>query len=322
VRSTGIYCRPGCPSRRPQREQVRFFEKPRQAEQAGFRACLRCRPLDLPETSLAERARQWIGAHPDDPFTLESLGVELGVSPSHLQRRFKAELGVSPREYAEARRFELARERLRAGDDVTRALYDAGYGSSSRFYEQAQGQLGMAPGAYRQGGKGIMIDYTIVDSPLGRLLIAATERGLCAVSLGSSDAALDAFLRDEFPAADLRRDDEALQGAADALLAHLGGEQPSLDLPLDVAGSDFQRRVWEMLRMIPYGETRSYAEVAEAIGQPKAVRAVAQACGSNRLAVVIPCHRVVRSDGGLGGYRWGVERKETLLGAERAARSA
>src|SRR5579884_150497 len=220
VRSTGVYCRPSCPSRRPRREQVRFFSRAAEAERAGFRACRRCRPNEAVPATLAERARAWIDAHPDETFTLESLGSELRASPSYLQRSFKTALGVSPREYAESRRFAAARERLRAGDDVTRALYDAGYGSSSRFYEQAREQLGMAPGAYRRGGKGVTIAYTIVDCPLGRLLVAATERGLCAVSLGSSDAPLEAFLRDEFPAADLRRDDQRLADVVAALLAH------------------------------------------------------------------------------------------------------
>ena len=323
VRSTGIYCRPGCPARRPGRAQVRFFDEPDAAERAGFRACRRCQPRDsAARASLAERARQWIEAHGDEPFTLAELGRELGVSPAHLQRTFTAAVGVSPRQYAEARRFQAAKERLRAGDDVTRALYDAGYGSSSRFYEQANGQLGMAPGAYRRGGQGVSISYTIVDCPLGRLLVAATGRGICAVSLGGSDTALEAFLREEYPAAQIERDDAALREPVTALLAHLDGRQAALDLPLDVAGTDFQRRVWETLRMIPYGETRSYAQVAEAIGQPRAVRAVAQACGGNRAALVIPCHRVVRSDGSLGGYRWGVERKQALLATERTARSA
>ncbi|HET7035953.1 MAG TPA: bifunctional DNA-binding transcriptional regulator/O6-methylguanine-DNA methyltransferase Ada [Thermomicrobiaceae bacterium] len=324
VRSTGIYCRPGCPARRPGRAQVRFFDGPDAAEQAGFRACRRCQPRESARAhpSLAERARRWIEAHGDEPFTLARLGRELGVSPAHLQRTFTAAFGVSPRQYAEARRFQAVKERLRAGDDVTRALYDAGYGSSSRFYEQANGQLGMAPGAYRRGGQGVSIAYTIVDCPLGRLLVAATARGICAVSLGVSDEALETFLREEFPAAEIERDDAALRDPAAKLLAHLDGRQAALDLPLDVSGTDFQRQVWETLRMIPYGETRSYAEVAEAIGQPRAVRAVARACGSNRAALVIPCHRVVRSDGSLGGYRWGVERKEALLSTEREARSA
>ncbi|HUX86806.1 MAG TPA: bifunctional DNA-binding transcriptional regulator/O6-methylguanine-DNA methyltransferase Ada [Chloroflexota bacterium] len=323
VRSTGVYCRPTCPSRRPGRLQVHFYADGSEAQQAGYRPCLRCQPDAIaPSRALTLRTRAMIEAHLDEPLTLQQLGEALGVSPSHLQRSFTREVGMSPRQYAEAIRFERAKARLRAGDNVTTAIFDAGYGSSSRFYAHASDQLGMTPGTYRQGGTGVRISYTIIDSPFGRLLAAATDRGVCAISLASSDEALEALLRAEYPTANLERDDSALRSIASALLRHLDGWPSELSVPLDVPGTDFQQRVWSALRTIPYGETLSYSEVASAIGQPTATRAVARACGSNRVAIVIPCHRVVRRDGGLGGYRWGAERKQALLDGERTARLA
>jgi AraC family transcriptional regulator of adaptative response/methylated-DNA-[protein]-cysteine methyltransferase len=299
---------------------VRFFSGGKEAQAAGFRPCRRCRPEEAAQPTLAQRAAEWIQAHLDEPLTLEQLGAAVGASPAHLQRSFKRELGLSPRQYAEALRFERAKEGLRSGDDVTTAIYDAGYGSSSRFYERAGARLGMTPDTYRRGGAGMTIRYTIVDSPFGRLLAGTTERGLCAVSLAEDDATLEGFLRAEYPAAEVIRDDETLQPTVTALLDRLDGRSPAPELPLDLAGTDFQRRVWEVLRTIPYGETRSYAQIASALDQPQAVRAVAQACGSNRVALVIPCHRVVRSDGSPGGYRWGVERKQAILERERLSR--
>lgn len=318
VQTTGVYCRPSCPSRRPRRERVAFFSGPEAAETAGFRACRRCEP-GKPTTArdeLVERARQWIEDHADETVRLADLGRELGVSPYHLQRTFKRALGFTPRQYAEARRLASLKARLRAGEEVTSALHGAGYGSSSRLYEHAHARLGMTPSTYRRGGKGVLVKYTIVDCPLGRLIVGATERGICAVGLSSSDQDLEAFIRAELPAAQIDRDDAALSPLAQALLAHLEGGRAELDLPTDAQGTTYQRKVWDALRMIPYGETRTYSDVAAALGEPRAMRAVARACAANPLAVVVPCHRVLRKDGHLGGYRWGLERKAALLERE------
>lgn len=319
VKSTGIYCRPSCPSRRPRQEQVAFFDRPEAAEQAGFRACRRCHPNGTvepdPQVQLVERACQYIEGRAE-PVTLADLGVAVGSSPYHLQRTFKRIMGISPRQYAEAHRLDRLKAGLRDGDDITGALYDAGYGSSSRLYERSNAELGMTPAAYQRGGTAMQIHYTITNSPFGRLLVAATERGVCAVSLGDDDAALEAELRSEYPAAEITRDNARLNQWVAALIAHLSGEQPRLSLPLDIQATAFQRRVWQALQAIPYGSTQSYREVAEAIGAPTAARAVAQACATNPVALVIPCHRVVRAGGELGGYRWGVSRKQALLARE------
>ena len=324
VRSTGIYCRPSCPSRKPNREQVVFFAQPDAAEEAGFRACRRCHPESdsqhEPHLELVERICRTI-IEREEPPTLEELGAEFHLSPFHLQRVFKRVVGVTPRQYADSQRVTRLKERLRAGEQVTGALYDAGYGSSSSLYGNATEQLGMTPGTYREGGVAMSISYTIADCTLGKLLVAATERGVCAIRLGDDDAALKATLRSEFPAATLSHDDAALGDWVQMLLRHLTGDQPNLDLPLDIQATAFQRQVWEALRAIPYGATRSYGEVAEAIGRPTAVRAVARACATNPVALVVPCHRVVREDGSLGGYRWGMERKRALIEREAGVAS-
>jgi AraC family transcriptional regulator of adaptative response/methylated-DNA-[protein]-cysteine methyltransferase len=320
VRSTGIYCRPSCPSRRAKREHVQFFPTPDAAERAGFRACRRCQPREpvTAQEELVQRARRLIEEQVDDQIGLAALGQELGVSPYHLQRTFKRVAGVTPRQYAESCRMARLKARLRDGEGVASALYGAGFGSSSRLYERARAELGMTPRAYRRGGQGVQIGYALADCSLGRLLVAGTEHGLCMVALGDSDADLSAHLAAEYPAADVRRDEGRVRAWADALVAHLAG-RPALDVPIDAPGSDFQRRVWEALLTIPYGSTRTYEEVARSIGQPAATRAVAHACATNPVAIVVPCHRVVRKDGGLGGYRWGLERKRALLDRERAA---
>ena len=254
------------------------------------------------------------------PVTLAELGVHCGVSPWHLHRLFKRVMGVTPRQYGDARRLARFRVGLQQGDGVAAATYDAGFGSSSRVYERAAGALGMTPATYARGGRGARIAYALAASPLGRLLVAATERGVCFVGLGERDGKLAAELRREFPAAEeIRRDDAALGAAVAALLAYLAGAEPHIDLPLDIRATAFQRRVWEELRRIPPGETRSYTEVARALGQPAAQRAVGRACATNPVALVVPCHRVVRQDGGLGGYAWGLERKRALLEREAAA---
>jgi AraC family transcriptional regulator of adaptative response/methylated-DNA-[protein]-cysteine methyltransferase len=321
VRSTGIYCRPSCPARRPGRRHVRFFAQPAEAERAGFRPCRRCRPeQSSPGDSRADLIRrvcQLIARHREEPLTLPALAAHVGSSPFHLQRVFKRGMGITPRQYADALRLAGVKRRLREGQDVTTALYAAGYGSSSRLYERAPAHLGMTPATYRRGGRGMKIAYSIVQSPLGRLLVGATARGLCAVSFGDRDGTLEAALRQEYPHAEIARNDSAFRPWIKSLLRHLRGHQTRLDLPLDIEATAFQRRVWEELQHIPYGRTRTYSQVARAIGQPTAVRAVARACATNPVSVVVPCHRVIRSDGSLGGYRWGLERKQALLAKER-----
>ncbi len=323
VRSTGVYCRPGCPARRPRREQVRFFASLAAAEQAGYRPCKRCQPQQAsdPQIELVTRACRLI-ENAAQPPRLTELSAQLGVSPYHLQRLFKAITGVSPHRYAARLRLEQFKEQARRAPDVTSALYEAGYSSNSRLYENAAQQLGMTPAVYRRGGNDMQIHYTIVDCPLGRLLVAASPKGVCAVSLGDDDTALTDALHREYPAAALSGDDARLNEWARSLVAHLQGSQPRLELPLDVQASAFQLQVWEELRRIPYGETRSYTQVAEAIGRPSAVRAVARACATNPAALLTPCHRVLRSDGSLGGYRWGLQRKQALLDGEQRRTSA
>lgn len=326
VRSTGIYCRPSCPSRKPGRHHVLFFRAPEAAERAGFRPCRRCRPRDGaqsdPRLDVVRQAYRYIEEHRDDRLSLTDLGRHVGVSPHRLLRTFKQIVGITPREYAEARRLDLLKGRLREGDSVTRALYDAGYGSSSRLYERAKERLGMTPGTYRRGGQGMRIEYAIRDSALGRLLVAATERGVCAVSFGDTDHVLKAALANEYPSAEIRRGENGATRWIDPILRHLEGKQLHLDLPTDVKATAFQQRVWQQLRSIPYGETRTYREIAERIGAPRAARAVGRACATNPVSVVVPCHRAVREGGGLGGYRWGIERKERLLAHERATAAA
>jgi AraC family transcriptional regulator of adaptative response/methylated-DNA-[protein]-cysteine methyltransferase len=300
---------------------VSFYATCDEAEMAGYRPCKRCRPQEALAHSagveVVERACRLIESTVESPPSLEELGKALAISPSYLHRLFKAVTGVTPHQYAAGQRLMKFKERVRQGDDLTTALYGAGYGSSSRLYENAAGRLGMTPASYRRGGQGMEIFYLIVDSPLGRMLVAATGQGICAVSFGEDDEQLKGFLRNEYPAAVLQQNNQALNGWVTALLEHLEGKQPHLGLPLDLQATAFQLRVWEELRKIPYGETRTYAEVAGAIGQPKAVRAVANACGANPTVLVTPCHRVVRSDGAPGGYRWGVERKQALLEREK-----
>ena len=319
VRSTRISCRPSCPSRRPRRERVVFFPVPEAAESHGFRACRRCRPQDAtaadPSIAWARRLCREIEAA--GAVRLQTLARKAGMSPHHLQRTFKRLVGISPRDYAEALRLRAVKARLKRGDAVTDALYEAGFGSSSRLYERADERLGMTPATYRRGGRGMRIHYTIADSPLGRLLVGATERGVSAVYLHDDDRAMEKALREEYPAAEIQRDEAQRGPWVEAILAHLGGRRPHLDLPIDVQATAFQWQVWEALRQIPFGETRSYAEVARALGRPKATRAVARACATNRVALVIPCHRVIGSDGSLTGYRWGAELKRALLDREQ-----
>lgn len=320
VSSTGIYCRPSCPSRRPRRDHVVFFDLPEVAESAGFRSCRRCRPQAVPYDPRMEKVRQavrFIDSRTEAPPTLAELSAHVGTSPYHLHREFKKIMSITPRQYADARRLKRFKEVVRDGNSLTASIYEAGYGSSSRLYERAGAQLGMTPRTYGRGGKGMKISYAIADSPLGRLLVAATRRGVCAVKLGDSDTALEADLRSEFPAADIRRDEQELKSKAKVLLRQLKGHEPHVSLPLDVRATAFQWRVWQHLRTIPEGATMTYAAVARALGRQKGARAVGRACADNPVALIVPCHRVVRAGGGLGGYRWGNERKRVLLRLER-----
>jgi AraC family transcriptional regulator of adaptative response/methylated-DNA-[protein]-cysteine methyltransferase len=339
VSTTRIYCRPTCPSRRPRRENVAFYATPGDAERAGYRPCRRCRPdtagVRDDGAHHAERARAFIdhrlAAAPSEPVTLTAIAGAVGLSPYHLQRTFKRAIGITPAEYVRAQRGERLRSALRSGDTVSAAVYGAGYGSASRVYDDDAPGLGMTPGAYRRGGSGVRMRYVILDSPLGRLLVAATARGVCAVTLGDADEPLERALADEYPNAQRERvapeavshagtaADDALAAWAAAIRTHLG-QGGELRVPIDVGGTAFQRRVWAALQAIPYGETRSYGELATAVSAPTAVRAAASACARNPVALVVPCHRVLRSGGALGGYRWGVERKQRLLEAERRLR--
>ncbi len=319
VKTTGVYCRPTCASRLPRLENVTFFASSGEAERAGFRACKRCRPN---AASRRTRHGQTV-AHAcrlieeaETPPALNELAAAVGLSPFHFHRVFKNAVGVTPREYAAAHRLRRVQDGLRGGASVTRTIYDAGFGSSSRVYEKTATQLGMTPRHYQRNGAGMQIQYTIVPCALGQLLVATTERGVCAVKLGDNAGELERILFDEFSAANIVRHDQAHGDWVQAILEFVAGSEPHLDLPLDVRATAFQKQVWQALQKIPYGETRTYSDIARSIGQPSAVRAVATACGANPAALVVPCHRIVRSDGGLGGYRWGIERKRELLARE------
>lgn len=322
VRTTGIYCRPSCPSRRPNPRQILLFVQPEAAEQAGFRACRRCHPRQArrsPQADLIRRVCCEIEANPDGRVSLRTLAELTGLSANHVQRTFRQAMGITPRQYADALRVARFKSELRKGKDVTTALHEVSYGSASRLYEKSDAHLGMTPATYRRGGRGMKISYTIVPCSLGRVLVAATERGISAVYLGDRDSDLAAALRKEYPRAEIRSGTGEHSNWVRAIVRHLAGTNPQLDLPTDVVATAFQRRVWEALRSIPLGATRTYSEVAQSIGQPSAVRAVAHACATNPAAIVVPCHRVVRTDGTLGGYRWGLGRKKLLIEQEKTA---
>jgi AraC family transcriptional regulator, regulatory protein of adaptative response / methylated-DNA-[protein]-cysteine methyltransferase len=317
VKSTGVFCRPSCPSRRPRQENVEFFDSPAQAQQAGYRPCRRCTPLERhPQAQKIEAACRYIDENLDVTLSLTAISRHVDSSPFHFQRLFKRMLGISPRQYQQARRAGKFRQALKSEERVTDAIYEAGYSSSSRAYESIPSQLGMTPSAFRRKGEGVEIRYTVLATELGRLLIATTARGVCSVRFGESDAALERELKSEFAAAALHRDDRGLQSVAAQMKQWLAGPSAPLNVALDIQGTAFQQMVWEALRRIPGGETRSYAQVAESIGRPRAVRAVANACASNPAALVVPCHRVVQKNGSLAGYRWGVKRKAALLEKE------
>jgi AraC family transcriptional regulator of adaptative response/methylated-DNA-[protein]-cysteine methyltransferase len=324
VMTTGVYCRPSCPSRRPLRQNVRFYTTAAEAERDGLRACRRCRPLD-PErdraTAKVKELCRYIEAHPDEAPRLAEMAKHAGVSRFHFQRSFKAVAGVTPKEYVEACRIRKLKGSLRESKDVTEAVYDSGFGSSSRVYERADTRLGMTPMQYRRGGQGVAITYASAMTPLGLLMIGATDRGICFVQFGDSEEELSAALRREYPAAQIvtltTPHPPEFEKWMGALTRHLAGKQPSLELPLDIRATAFQMRVWNYLQAIPYGEVQSYGEVAAGIGKGSAVRAVARACAANTVALAIPCHRVIRGTGELGGYRWGLKRKRALIDLER-----
>jgi AraC family transcriptional regulator of adaptative response/methylated-DNA-[protein]-cysteine methyltransferase len=318
VASTRVYCRPSCPSRRPKRRQVRFFPDPDMAEAAGYRACRRCQPRDplAGAPGRIQRAREYLESHLDETVTLERLGRVVGMSPYHLQRTFKRLTGMTPRVYSGTRRLERLKSRLKEGKTVTRATFDAGFASASRAYAHSRARLGMTPATYRNGARGVRIGYTVVSTPFGALLVAATERGVCSVALGDSAPELEAQLRREFPAAELERGDGSFRAWTEVVVNRLTGEGAETRIPLDVSGTAFQWRVWEALQQIPRGDTRSYGEIAREVGRPSAGRAVARACATNPVALLIPCHRAVRGDGEVGGYRWGMERKKSFLKVE------
>ena len=318
VNSTRIYCKPSCSSKLPKRENVQFFGDFTKAETNGFRACLRCRPKTEtanPQTKIVLRACELLEL--EEQISLEDLSAELNLSATHLQKMFKEIIGVSPKKFAEIKRLEKFKAEIKQGNDITSSMYEAGFNSSSRLYENVSEKLGMTPKVYAKKGKNMQINYMITDCELGKLLIARTEKGVCAVTFGDDENVLTANLLKEYSNAEIRHDEMNLKTCVEAILQNLKGTNKTLDLPLDLQATAFQMRVWDVLRKIPYGETISYQQVAEMLDNKNAVRAVATACASNRVALVIPCHRVVGKSGDLSGYRWGVERKKQILENEK-----
>jgi AraC family transcriptional regulator of adaptative response/methylated-DNA-[protein]-cysteine methyltransferase len=301
--------------------QVLFFSTPDEAEHSGFRACRRCKPNEngkSPQAVMVDRLRNFVENNLDKKLTLSTLSAEVGVSPYHLQRTFKRIVGMSPRKYVEGLRLAKMRRSLLGGETVTRAIYRAGFSSRSRFYENGSYKFGMTPGVLRRGGAGMRVRYSIVDCSLGRLLIGGTEFGICAVCMGDSDKSVESALSEQYPSARLERDDESMREWVAQITNYLSGKEFNLNLPLDIQATAFQTRVWAQIRSVPYGATASYSKIATAIGEPKAARAVARACATNPVALIVPCHRVVGEDGKLHGYRWGKERKQQLLRLEQS----
>jgi AraC family transcriptional regulator of adaptative response/methylated-DNA-[protein]-cysteine methyltransferase len=320
VRSTQIYCRPSCPARRPLRRNVVFFRTREEAEKQGFRPCLRCKPNEVAgPVALVERATRQLAESGEDSVRFSALAGTLDTTPATLRRAFLQVTGLRPRELAEALRLARFKKMLREGKSITDALYETGYGSSSRVYERSNAQLGMTPATYRKGGIGMKIGYSIAKSTLGKVLVAATDRGVSAVYLGDAEAKLVQELKDEYPRAELVPADDSFERWVKEIVQRVEGKPPRIELPLDLQATAFQRRVWQELQRIPVGTTRTYSQVAKALGNPKAVRAVARACATNPVSIVVPCHRVIREDGNLAGYRWGLSRKEQLLAQEKAA---
>ena len=314
VRTTGIYCKPSCPARRPKREHVEFFGDAASARAAGYRACLRCRPDDTSRDREAVAKAVRLIEQSEEVPNLTDLATEVGYAPHHFQRIFTRDVGVSPAAYARALRVNRAKDALGENGSVTDAIYEAGYSGPSRFYADAKERLGMTPSAWRDGGRGETIRYVVKDSPLGPLLVAATSKGICRLTF-DEDASM---LKRRFPNATVLPDDGTISAWAEGALMAIEHPANTPELPIDVRGTAFQEAVWKELRRIPLGETRSYADIAAAVGQPQAVRAVGTANGSNPVAVLVPCHRVIRSDGSLGGYAGGLDRKRQLLQAEKA----
>lgn len=319
VKTTGVYCRPSCKSRQALRKNVAFFATPAEAEDAGFRACLRCRPKEVSSGDAASdiiaRACAFL-ANAETVPSLADLGRHVNLSAHHIHRLFKQATGITPKAYFNAERAKRLRNEIEGGESVTSAIYGAGYGSSSRFYETSTQRLGMPASLYQRGGKGTTIRFAIGDCSLGNILIAATDKGVAAVEFADAPEPLLDRLTTRFPGAELVAGDTDFEHLAASVIALVEEPAKAVDLPIDVRGTAFQERVWQALRRIPAGKTATYAEIATAIGAPQSTRAVANACGANRVAIVIPCHRVVRTDGGSGGYRWGIARKETLLARE------
>ncbi len=329
VLTTGVYCRPSCPARHPLRRNVRFYRTPQEAEGEGLRPCLRCRPLETGANAADRRMQElccYLEGHADESPDLADLAARAGLSRFHLLRSFKAAVGLTPRQYLEACRMRKLKHGLKEAKNVTDAIYDAGFGSASRVYERADTRLGMTPNQYRKGGRGVSISYVTVESPVGLMMAGATDRGICFLQFGESEERLAAVLRNEYPAAHIEPMPSPyppeFHAWMEALRRHLDGSLPKAELPLDIRATAFQMRVWNYLQSIPPGEVQSYGEVAAAIGEPSAARAVARACASNRVAILIPCHRVIRGTGELGGYRWGVARKRALIDRERARRGS
>ncbi|HVM76495.1 MAG TPA: bifunctional DNA-binding transcriptional regulator/O6-methylguanine-DNA methyltransferase Ada [Candidatus Saccharimonadales bacterium] len=321
VRSTQIYCRPSCPARRPLRHNTLFFHTPQDAEQQGFRACQRCRPNHLdPAIMLVRQAASMLASSQDEAFRLTLLASRLKSSPAQLRRAFHRVTGLAPKEFEQAFRLRKLKQLLRGGSSIADALYACGYGSSSRLYEKTNSHLGMTPASYRKGGEGMKIGFTVGNSTLGKVLVASTDRGVSAVYLGENEKELVSALREEYPKAELLRADHGHDDWLKEILHRVEGTAPSMDLPLDVQATAFQRRVWNELQKIPRGTTRTYTQVAQALGRPDSVRAVARACATNPVSIIVPCHRVIRTDGALAGYRWGLQRKQKLL--EREAQRA
>jgi AraC family transcriptional regulator, regulatory protein of adaptative response / methylated-DNA-[protein]-cysteine methyltransferase len=324
VLTTGVYCRPSCAARPARAENVRFYDTRDSAERAGFRACKRCKPERESATEDRDRVLALVRERlekTDAPVSLAELAEAAQLSPYHLHRIFKKHVGMTPREYAAAVRLSRASSELRDGASVTQAIYEAGYSSSSRFYETGSGALGVTPRELRRGGAGVEVRSALRQCSLGKVLIAATSRGVCLIAFGDSERELSAELRERFPQADLQASNDEIEALADRVVGMIDRSELAPDLPLDLIGTAFQQRVWRALREIPAGETRSYTQIAKRVGSPGAVRAVGSACGKNPVAVVVPCHRVIRDDGELGGYRWGLDRKRALLARERKQKS-
>src|SRR5246127_2556119 len=319
VKSTQVYCRPSCPARRPLRKNTLFFSTRREAEQQGFRPCRRCKPNEIPAAvRIVQRAAAALTSDLDEAVNVAELARRVGVKTEALRRAFRQQAGLTPKELAAALRLRKFKKLLRGGSNITDALYATGYGSSSRVYERSDAHLGMTPATYQKGGKGMKIRYTTAKSSLGEVLVAATERGVSAVYLGDAAGKLVNELRDEYPRAEIAPANGAFTQWVEEIVARADGSAPRRELPLDLQATAFQRRVWQELQRIPRGTTKTYSQIARAVGKPRAVRAVARACATNPVSILVPCHRVLRADGNLAGYRWGISRKEKLLERERA----